>query len=134
MSNDGLSRIGVVGRGRLGSALGAALRSAGYEVSGPAGRGEVPAGDAIVLCVPDAEIAAAAAAMAGAAPLIGHTSGATPLSALEPAGDSERFGLHPLQTFSGSDADAGRFAGCRCAVAGSTPAAAAAAAAIGRAL
>ncbi len=52
-----------------------------------------------------------------------------PLTALEPAGDVERFGLHPLQTFSGSEADATRFAGCRCAVAGSTPAAAATAAA-----
>jgi predicted short-subunit dehydrogenase-like oxidoreductase (DUF2520 family) len=134
MSNDRLSRIGVVGRGRLGSALAAALSSAGFEVSGPVGRGEVPAGDAIVLCVPDSEIPAAAAALAGAAPLIGHTSGATPLTALEPAGDVARFGLHPLQTFSGSDADAGRFTGCRCAVAGSTPVAAAQAAAIARAL
>ena len=53
-----------------------------------------------MLCVPDAEISAAAAAVAGAAPLIGHTSGATPLSALEPAA-AEHFGLHPLQTFSG---------------------------------
>ena len=128
MSKDRLSRIGVVGRGRLGSALAVALSSAGFDVSGPAGRGELPTGDAILLCVPDSEIPAAAAAVAGAAPLIGHTSGATPLTALGPAGDVQRFGLHPLQTFTGSDADPERFAGCRCAVAGSTPAAAAAAA------
>src|SRR5690242_21914843 len=118
MEHVSLSRIGVVGRGRLGSALATALREAGHQVSGPAGRGEVPEGDAIVLCVPDSEISAAAAAVAGAAPLIGHTSGATPLAALEPSGAAGRFGIHPLQTFSGSEHDAARFRGCRCAVRG----------------
>ncbi|HEV3378722.1 MAG TPA: DUF2520 domain-containing protein, partial [Thermoleophilaceae bacterium] len=74
-------------------------REAGVAVEGPAGRGEVPRDcDAIVLCVPDAEIPAAAATVAGAAPLTGHTSGATRLDALEPAGGAA-FGLHPLQTF-----------------------------------
>jgi predicted short-subunit dehydrogenase-like oxidoreductase (DUF2520 family) len=113
------ARIGVVGAGRLGRALTAALRDAGCDVDGPHGRGELPRGcAAIVLCVPDAEIEAAAAAVAGAAPFVGHTSGATPLAALEPAG-GERFGLHPLQTFAG-EADAGAFAGAGCAVAGSS--------------
>jgi predicted short-subunit dehydrogenase-like oxidoreductase (DUF2520 family) len=110
-------RIGVVGQGRLGTAIGAALRVAGRTVSGPAGRGETPAdADAILLCVPDAEIAAAAAAVADAAPLIGHTSGATGLAVLESANAAGRFGVHPLQTFSGSAQDAERFRGCRCAV------------------
>jgi predicted short-subunit dehydrogenase-like oxidoreductase (DUF2520 family) len=95
----GVSRVGVVGAGRLGTALAAALREAGVEVEGPAGRGEAPRGcHAIVLCVPDAEIPAAAATVAGAAPLVGHTSGATRLAALEAAGGAA-FGLHPLQTF-----------------------------------
>ena len=77
---------GVAGPGRLGTALAAALREAGVAVAGPAGRGEIPrAATLIVLCVPDAEIDAAAAAV-GAAPLVGHTSGATPLSALAGAG------------------------------------------------
>ena len=80
-------RLGVVGAGRVGTALAAALRGAGVPVEGPAGRGEVPRGcDAIVLCVPDAEIPAAAATVAGAAPIVGHTSGATPLTVLEAAG------------------------------------------------
>ena len=113
-------RIGVVGRGRLGTALSDALRAAGRDVSGPVGRGEVPAADVIVLCVPDAEISAAAAAVADAAPLVGHTSGATGLAALEPAGADGRFGIHPLQTFSGSPRDAERFRGCRCAVGGTS--------------
>jgi predicted short-subunit dehydrogenase-like oxidoreductase (DUF2520 family) len=95
----GVSRVGVVGSGRLGTALAAALREAGVEVEGPAGRGEVPRDcEAIVLCVPDGEIPAAAATVAGAAPLVGHTSGATRLAALEAAGGAG-FGLHPLQTF-----------------------------------
>jgi predicted short-subunit dehydrogenase-like oxidoreductase (DUF2520 family) len=56
--------------------------------------------------------------VAGAAPLVGHTSGATRLAALESAGGAA-FGLHPLQTFPpGSGPEVFRGAGC--AVAGST--------------
>jgi predicted short-subunit dehydrogenase-like oxidoreductase (DUF2520 family) len=110
--------VAVVGAGRMGHALSAALADAGYAVGEPAGRGEVPAGfDAILLCVPDSEIAAAAEAVAGAAPLLGHTSGATPLRTLGSAGAAQAFGLHPLQTVTGAT----RFDGCGCAVAGSTP-------------
>jgi predicted short-subunit dehydrogenase-like oxidoreductase (DUF2520 family) len=118
-----IARVGIVGRGRMGTALAAALDRAGIRVDGPAGRGEAPDGDAILLCVPDAAIPEAAAAVAGA-PLVGHTSGATPLSALEPAGAEERFGIHPLQAATGPGIS---FAGCGCAVAGSTAAALAAA-------
>ena len=53
--------VGVVGAGRLGVPLCRALKAAGWSVDGPAGRGEVPHGEAILLCVPDAEIPAAAA-------------------------------------------------------------------------
>jgi predicted short-subunit dehydrogenase-like oxidoreductase (DUF2520 family) len=106
-----VASVGVVGNGRVGRALAAALREAGYSVGEPAGRGEVPEGDAILLCVPDAEIPAAAAAVAGAAPYVGHTSGATPLGELD-------FGLHPLQTITGPETD---LRGCGAAVAGATP-------------
>ena len=127
----GPHRIGVVGRGRLGTALAAALRAAGYEVEGPLGRGSRPVADAVVLCVPDAEIAAAAEAAGGAAALIGHTSGASPLGVLSAArqAGAEVFGLHPLQTFAHATAAeaAARFAGCGCAIGGSSPAAARAA-------
>jgi predicted short-subunit dehydrogenase-like oxidoreductase (DUF2520 family) len=112
-------RLGIVGAGRLGTALAAALRQAGYSVEGPAGRGEVPSGcHALLLCVPDAEIGAAARAVAGAAPLTGHTSGATPLSAMSAAGTG-LFGLHPLQSFTGEEPPEA-FAGAGCAIAGST--------------
>src|SRR5213078_1692000 len=96
----GSLRIGVVGAGRVGHALATALRAAGHEVEGPAGRGETPAGDVLLLCVPDAEIESAATALSGSASVVGHTSGATPLSALAPA-RADAFGLHPLQTLAG---------------------------------
>src|SRR4051812_46696628 len=109
-----MTGLAVVGRGRLGTALASALG-----VDAPLGRGEAPPAGcaALLLCVPDAEIPAAASALAGRARFVGHTSGATPLTALAPAG-AEAFALHPLQTVTGSGP--ARFAGCGCAVAGST--------------
>ena len=122
-------RIALVGRGRLGSALHTALEAAGIEVF-PLGRDERPDGpvDAVLLCVPDAVIADAAAVVAGSAPLIGHTSGATALDVL---GAPEAFGLHPLQTFT---AAGGSFAGAGAAIGGTTPGAVATAAALARCL
>ena len=113
------ARVGIVGCGRVGRALAAGLRRAGHEVDGPAGRGDVPSGDVLLLCVPDSEIEAACETVAGAAPFVGHTSGATPLTALAPAerAGAAVFGLHPLQTIAGGDA---RLNGAGCAVAGST--------------
>jgi predicted short-subunit dehydrogenase-like oxidoreductase (DUF2520 family) len=118
-------RVAVIGAGRLGTALAAALSEAGVEVEGPLRRGRPPGmGRAVIICVPDGEIAAAAELAAGAAPLVGHTSGATPLRALAPAADAGAalFGFHPLQTFA-EGASPAAFAGAGCAVAGSTKAA-----------
>ena len=114
------ARVGIVGRGRVGTALAAGLRRAGHEVHGPAGRGEVPAGEALLLCVPDSEIEAACGAVAGAARFVGHTSGATPLTALAAAerAGAEVFGLHPLQTVPDGNAE---LAGAGCGISGSTP-------------
>lgn len=111
--------VAIVGPGRLGCALTHALAAAGYPVTGPLGRGERRRARAIVLCVPDAQLTAAAAGVAGCAPLVGHTSGATPLAALEPAAaaGAECFGMHPLQTFADRG---GSFAGAGCAIAGSS--------------
>ncbi len=127
------ARISIVGPGRLGRALTRALSAAGVQVGGPTGRDVAPdPADAVLLCVPDAEIPSAAASAAGAARLIGHTSGATALASLDPAG-AESFGLHPLQTFAGGE-EAAAFRGAGCAVAGTTPAALGAAHAIAAAL
>ena len=92
-------KIAVLGPGRLGHALSAALRDAGLTVEGPLGRGEAPTAPVVLLCVPDAAIADVAAAVV-AGPWIAHVSGATPLVALDP--HTRRFGLHPLQTFTRS--------------------------------
>jgi predicted short-subunit dehydrogenase-like oxidoreductase (DUF2520 family) len=124
-----LDSIAIVGAGRLGTALAVSLRASGLAVTGPLGHGAGAEGcDAVLLCVPDAEIAAAAAAVAPG-PLVGHCSGATGLDLL--AGH-EAFGLHPLMTVpAGGHAD---FAGAGCAVAGTTPRALAAAGQLASAL
>lgn len=99
----------------MGSALAASLRRAGVEVLGPLGRGADGAGAAIVLlCVPDREIARAAAAIASDA-VVAHVSASSDLDVLEP---HERASMHPL--LSVSDASA-QFAGAACAVDASTP-------------
>jgi predicted short-subunit dehydrogenase-like oxidoreductase (DUF2520 family) len=103
------STLAIVGRGRVGSALARAFAEAGLEVEGPLGRGEKSTAEIVLLCVPDGEIADAAAAVE--ARFVGHVSGATPLVGVD-------FGLHPLQTVTGPGTD---FAGCGCAIAGSTP-------------
>ena len=106
----------VVGRGRLGTALAAALRDAGVPVDGPLGRG-ADGGDAaiVLLCVPDAEIAAAAACIGRRADrLVGHCSGATTLGPLHP---HEAFSLHPLMTVPATGTD---LRGAPAAVAGAT--------------
>ena len=111
------ARLAIVGRGRLGHALSTGLRQSGIDASAPLARGVAPAGvDAVLLCVPDAEIGAAAALVAPGA-LVGHCSGATLLDVLAP---HERFSLHPLMTVTARD-DAQRFAGAGAAIAGSTP-------------
>jgi predicted short-subunit dehydrogenase-like oxidoreductase (DUF2520 family) len=109
--------IAIVGRGRMGPALARALRAAGRPVLGPLGRGADGSGaDVVLLCVPDGEIAAAAAAIAPRTGLlVGHCSGATGLDVLRL---HEALGLHPLMAIT---RDGGRFPGAGCAVAGSTP-------------
>ncbi len=107
-------RCAIIGRGRLGTALAAALSEAGLAVDGPLGRGADPRNvDVVLLCVPDAEITAAASAVTHDA-IVGHCSGATGLDVLAP---HEALGLHPLMTVS---PDGAHFNGAACAVAGST--------------
>lgn len=110
--------IAIVGNGRLGNALAAALRAAGHDVSGPLGRGADGFGaDLVLLCVPDGEIEAAAACIVPGA-IVGHCSGATPLDVL---GDRERLALHPLMTVTGVGGTGFSLRGTGCAIAGSTP-------------
>lgn len=115
------ARIQVVGGGRMGSALDSALRRTDATVLPLGGRGADGAGaDVVLLAVPDAEIAAAARAIAPG-PLVAHLSGITPLDVL---GDHEGFGVHPLLTVTGAGSS---FAGAFAAIEGTTPRALAAA-------
>lgn len=108
----------VIGRGRLGRVTARALDAVGVRVLGTGAReSAVERADVVLLCVPDAEIADAAVAQRGSGALVGHMSGATRL------GDAGvDFGLHPLQTFLGTEGPEA-FHGIGCAVAGRTPAA-----------
>jgi predicted short-subunit dehydrogenase-like oxidoreductase (DUF2520 family) len=81
--------IRIIGSGRVGSAAAARLRERGFELTDNEA-------DLVLLCVPDRAIAEVAAGIP-TGPWIGHTSGATSLSALEP--HVRRFGLPPLQSF-----------------------------------
>ncbi|MQA36229.1 Rossmann-like and DUF2520 domain-containing protein [Modestobacter roseus] len=129
-------RVGVIGAGRVGSVLGAALAAAGHDVVAAAGLSaatreraarllpgvplrpadEVVAdSDLVVLAVPDDTLAGLVAGLAETGrwrrgQLVFHTSGAHGLAVLEPA---ERVGvlplaLHPAMTFSGGPEDAQR--------------------------
>lgn len=118
-------RCAIVGAGRLGRALTAALRDAGLTVDGPLGRGaRCPDADVVLLCVPDGEIANAAAAIARTGdgrsapgdPLVGHCSGALGLDVLAP---HEAFSLHPLMTVPADGPS--NLAGASAAIAGATP-------------
>jgi predicted short-subunit dehydrogenase-like oxidoreductase (DUF2520 family) len=84
-----IGSVRVIGAGRVGSAVLARLAERGIESRDDA--------DVVLLCVPDAAIADVASCLAPGRGWIGHTSGATPLSALDP--HVRRFGLHPLQSF-----------------------------------
>lgn len=109
------THLAIVGQGRMGNALASALANhSRFVIVGPLGRGADGAGtEAVLLCVPDGQIGAAAAAITPGR-LIGHCSGATGLDVL--AGH-EAFVMHPLMTVTASGAD---FAGAGAAIGGTT--------------
>ncbi len=73
-----IESVNVIGAGRVGSAVKARLAERGIE--------ERPDAQIILLCVPDRAIAATVRGQTpDASQWVAHTSGATPLSALEPA-------------------------------------------------
>jgi predicted short-subunit dehydrogenase-like oxidoreductase (DUF2520 family) len=84
-----VERIQIVGMGRVGSAVAARLRERGHEL-------REDDADLVLLCVPDRVVSEVAGTIS-VGPWIAHTSGATPLAALDP--HEKRFGLHPLQSF-----------------------------------
>lgn len=114
-------RLLILGAGRAGGSIAAAARNAGLRVN--VGGREDQAHDAgvVLLCVPDEAITGACERIAGSlepGTPVGHTSGATPLAALDAAAEAgcPVFSLHPLQTIPTARTD---LAGAPCAVAGS---------------
>lgn len=109
--------VAIVGVGRMGRALSAAMIGAELRVIGPLRRGDgakLNAANVVLLCVPDAAIAEAARTIEPG-PLVGHCSGASTLAPLAP---HEAFSMHPLMTVAGDAVVS--FAGAGCAVAGSS--------------
>jgi predicted short-subunit dehydrogenase-like oxidoreductase (DUF2520 family) len=84
-----IESVKVIGAGRVGSAMTARLAERGIPSRDDA--------DVVLLCVPDTAIADVARGLTPGRGWVGHTSGATPLKALDP--HERRFGLHPLQSF-----------------------------------
>lgn len=132
-------RVGVVGAGRVGAVLGAALAAAGHDVVAAAGLSDasraraarllpgvpllptdevVAAADLVVLAVPDDALPGLVAGLAGTGgwrrgQLAFHTSGAHGLAVLAPAEEAGVLGLalHPAMTFSGGAEDLPRLLG-----------------------
>lgn len=135
-----LLTVGVVGSGRVGTVLGAALAAAGHRVVAvTAGSGasraraalllpDVPrrsaaavaraATDLLLVAVPDDALAGVVAALADGGALrpgqvVAHTSGAHGLAVLAPAAaaGARPLALHPAMTFTGTPDDLARLAG-----------------------
>src|SRR3982751_972023 len=124
--------VGVVGAGRVGAVLGAALQAAGHRVIAaaavsaasrerahrllpqaailPADEVARAATDLLLLAVPDDHLAGVVSGLAATGSLppgavVAHTSGAHGLAVL---GDRDGLALHPAMTFTGADADLDR--------------------------
>jgi len=139
-SRPGRLRVGVVGSGRVGSILAAALAAAGHRVvaaSGvsqasrhraeamlPSARVVTPpevfdAAELVVVAVPDdalADLVAGLAATGAVRPgqLVVHPSGRYGVRVLDPAtrAGALPLALHPVMTFTGTSLDLGRLTGC----------------------
>jgi predicted short-subunit dehydrogenase-like oxidoreductase (DUF2520 family) len=133
-------RIGVIGAGRVGAVLGAALREAGHDVVGVSGRSAgsrtraetllpgVPvaaptevarAAELVLLTVPDDVLPLVIDELAGSGVLgshhtVVHTSGRHGVAILEPIArtGARVAALHPAMTFTGTDVDLSRLPGC----------------------
>ncbi len=132
-------RVGVVGVGRVGATLGAALAQAGHEIVAASGVSAqsreraarmlpgvpilpvdetVAAADLVLLAVPDDVLRQLVAGLAGTGSwrggqLVAHTSGAQGIGVLDPAAARGvlALALHPVMTFTGRPEDLDRLEG-----------------------
>lgn len=132
-------RIGVVGAGRVGAVLGAALRAAGHEVVAVSAVSEesveraemllpgvpvapvpevVEAAQLVLLAVPDDALADLVAGLHATGTwrpgqLVAHTSGRHGLAPFAPvAADLLPMAIHPAMTFTGTSLDLARLSEC----------------------
>jgi len=115
----------VVGPGRAGRSLAAALSAAGWESAGLLGRDDDPAAaaggvDLLVLATPDAAIGGVVARVRPVpTTVVAHLSGATGLGVLDP--HVLRASLHPLVSLPDAEVGARRLVGAWFAVAATEP-------------
>jgi predicted short-subunit dehydrogenase-like oxidoreductase (DUF2520 family) len=123
---------GVIGAGRVGAVLAAALRSAGHEVVAatrvspllpetpmlPGAEVARAATDLLLIAVPDDALAGVVSRLAAErafrpGQIVAHTSGAHGLDVLRPATalGAQPIALHPAMTFTGAPADLAHLAG-----------------------
>jgi len=135
-----MTRIGVVGAGRVGAVLSAALRAAGHEIVAAAGESTASVDridallpgvrrakptdvakscDLLLLTVPDDMLENVVTTMVGAGAIrpgqiVCHTSGRHGLAVLKAASDigARPLALHPAMTFTGTAVDLDRLPGC----------------------
>jgi predicted short-subunit dehydrogenase-like oxidoreductase (DUF2520 family) len=135
-----MTRIGVVGAGRVGAVLSAALRASGHEIVAAAGESAASRAridallpgvrrakptdvarscDLLLLTVPDDMLENVVTTMVGAGAIragqvVCHTSGRHGLAVLTAAEEigARPLALHPAMTFSGTALDLGRLNGC----------------------
>ena len=135
-----MTRGGVVGAGRVGAVVAAALQAAGHEITAVAGESaasrtrietllptvhvDKPTAvarscDLLLLTVPDDMLANVVTMLAASGALhrdqyVVHTSGKHGLAVLEPAAavGAHVLAMHPAMTFTGTDVDLDRLPGC----------------------
>lgn len=133
-------RVGVIGAGRVGAVLAAALRSAGHEIVAAAGESDASRGriaallpgvpndkptavargcDVLLLTVPDDMLGNVVAMLSASGAIhdgqhVVHTSGRHGLAVLDPAASvgAHAVAAHPAMTFTGTEVDLGRLDGC----------------------
>ena len=144
-----MTKLGVVGAGRVGAVLSAALRAAGHDVTAAAGESDgsrariaallpgVPVQkptavsrscDLLLLTVPDDMLPNVVAMLAASGAIrpgqyVAHTSGRHGLAVLRPAADlgAHVLALHPAMTFTGTALDLTRLGGCAFGVTADEP-------------
>src|SRR5690606_14228077 len=133
-------RVGVVGAGRVGAVLSAALRAAGHDVVAAAGESDASRGriddllpgvtvakpsavaracDLLLLTVPDDMLDNVVSMLAASGAIregqyVVHTSGRHGLAVLDAAAEvgARPLAVHPAMTFTGTEVDLPRLAGC----------------------